>query len=357
VVLASLGAGCSAIAGVDFGAVHARDDSAEAGVDGGPLDDDGALLEGAIQPGTQGCAADEKKCSGSCVKTSDPLVGCGSAACDACSLPYSSSAVCKNGACAPGACAPGYADCDGDPKNGCEADLTNPATCHSCTLKCAPTEVCAPNGCAATCPAPTKLCGASCVDTTGSPAHCGNCTTACPVLPNADPVCTNSKCGISCHAGFGDCDNNPTNGCEPLGTFYQDADNDGYGGPNVQRACIPPLGYKTVGGDCDDADARVFPGQPAYFTTSYTSPAGAVSFDYDCSGTETEDPAGGYVHFTTCGVACDQEGYLTAIPFRSGPGVDNFCGSTRYETCVSTVAPLIGGCSRQPSGAAAIACK
>src|SRR5262249_38520612 len=187
-------------------------------------------------------------------------------------------------------------------KNGCEADLTNPATCHSCTTKCQLSEVCAPTGCAATCPPPTKLCGSSCVDTNTSTSNCGDCNKPCAVLANSDPTCTGGACGISCHQGFGDCDNNPGNGCEALGTFYQDGDNDGYGTTVSTRACTAPAGYKSTSGDCDDTNGQVHPNQATYFATSYTNPSGAKSYDYNCDGSETEDPGGGgFDHFTNCG--------------------------------------------------------
>jgi hypothetical protein len=43
-------------------------------------------------------------------------------------------------------CATGRADCDGDPSNGCEADLLAPATCGSCGNACAGGQKCWPGG-------------------------------------------------------------------------------------------------------------------------------------------------------------------------------------------------------------------
>lgn len=46
-----------------------------------------------------------------------------------------------------------------------------------------------------------------------TPANC--CGTSCPMRPHASAAtCTAGVCGIVCAAGFGDCDGNPTNGCE-----------------------------------------------------------------------------------------------------------------------------------------------
>jgi hypothetical protein len=68
-------------------------------------------------------------------------------------------------------CAPGFADCNGQGTDGCETDLTSPASCGACGNACA--------------------------------------------FPNADAACVNLTCALgACHAGFADCDGNPVNGCE-----------------------------------------------------------------------------------------------------------------------------------------------
>jgi hypothetical protein len=69
-------------------------------------------------------------------------------------------------------CPQGYADCDGDPANGCEVDLTSDAY------------------------------------------HCGACGTVCPGQGTSSGVCVASTCGTACQVGTYDCDGNPANGCE-----------------------------------------------------------------------------------------------------------------------------------------------
>ena len=128
-------AACSVLAGVDFGGVHARDDGTalEAGADDGAIDPDaGPAVDGALPPRADGgCAGDEKLCSGTCVKQTDPLYGCTATSCTACSVPLAATAKCVNAACAPDQCAAGRADCDGIAANGCEADLSSPSNCGS----------------------------------------------------------------------------------------------------------------------------------------------------------------------------------------------------------------------------------
>ena len=49
-------------------------------------------------------------------------------------------------------CDPGFADCDGDPDNGCEADLSRRQTCGDCDTRCRrPTNECCDGACATRC--------------------------------------------------------------------------------------------------------------------------------------------------------------------------------------------------------------
>lgn len=84
-------------------------------------------------------------------------------------------------------------------------------------------------------------------------------------------------------------DNTDCNDSDPSGwvwrTFYpQDNDLDGFGvGKDKVTACTgdaPSLGGTRDGGDCNDSDARVFPGQTQYFAT----PSFGGSFDFNCDG-------------------------------------------------------------------------
>ncbi|MDC0712284.1 CARDB domain-containing protein [Stigmatella sp. ncwal1] len=69
-------------------------------------------------------------------------------------------------------CAPGYGNCDGNPANGCETDLTSDVN------------------------------------------HCGTCGTTCPGQATTVGVCMASQCSTSCAPGRYDCDGNAANGCE-----------------------------------------------------------------------------------------------------------------------------------------------
>ncbi|MGH7298063.1 MAG: hypothetical protein ACRELB_24195 [Polyangiaceae bacterium] len=138
--------------------------------------------------------------------------------------------------------------------------------------------------------------------------------------------------------------------CTPA-LFFLDGDGDGYGGTSTSTACAPPDSgaWVTVGGDCDDSNITVNPGQKAYFAAGYT-PTGktTVSFDYDCSGQETESGAPARASCGFVGLTCTGSGYLEASPVRSGAGVDPYCGSAEAVVCaVSNLVCQAG--SPQPS--------
>jgi hypothetical protein len=130
-------------------------------------------------------------------------------------------ASCSAGVCGI-TCNTGYGDCDGQASTGCEVNLDTDTThCGSCVVACS-----ANNG-APSCSA--GLCGISCypgfadcnlssvdgceanLDT--DPAHCGACTHACGST-NGFPTCSSGACGITCAAGWADCDGALVNGCE-----------------------------------------------------------------------------------------------------------------------------------------------
>ena len=45
--------------------------------------------------------------------------------------------------CLPGLCKPGWADCEGNPENGCDTDLSQPENCGACGNVCPTESVCA----------------------------------------------------------------------------------------------------------------------------------------------------------------------------------------------------------------------
>ncbi|MBK8996001.1 MAG: putative metal-binding motif-containing protein [Myxococcales bacterium] len=65
-----------------------------------------------------------------------------------------------------------------------------------------------------------------------------------------------------CDGKDNDCDGTKDNGVT-LNDYYNDVDGDGYGAGTATKACTPPgTTWVTQGGDCNDADKAMFPGNP-----------------------------------------------------------------------------------------------
>jgi hypothetical protein len=141
------------------------------------------------------------------------LAHCG--ACGAACARANAPAACAAGMCTINNCNTGFGNCDGNAANGCETNIRlDQANCGVCGRACTGGQVCANGVCQATCAAGTSLCAGACVDTATNPQHCGGCGRACGVT-NGVAGCAAGSCTVaSCNAGFGNCDGNAANGCE-----------------------------------------------------------------------------------------------------------------------------------------------
>jgi hypothetical protein len=117
----------------------------------------------------------------------------------------------------------------------------------------------------------------------------------------------------------------------PCAVYYLDNDGDGYGDPaSTAVGCAagpPPSGgkYVTNNTDCDDGDARVYPGQTAYFS----SPSlGKHTFDYNCDGS--------------------LEKGIPEYPSYFGPSYCGYCGGVQSTTPACSVSTY--SCSTSTSG-------
>ncbi len=111
-------AGSSGNAG-DAGASGVAGGAGQSGGSGGTGGEDGGSEDG----GDAGCKASEKSCGSGCVAVNDPAFGCTPQGCEPCALDHAT-AECNVTACAVADCAAEWGDCDGEPENGCEEDLT-----------------------------------------------------------------------------------------------------------------------------------------------------------------------------------------------------------------------------------------
>src|SRR5574337_175096 len=119
-------------------------------------------------------------------------------------------------------CNAGWGNCDGLLSNGCETNLnTDLANCGACGSVCAGTNgtaTCTSVPCGIACNAGWRNCDGlvsnGCeTDLTTSPTNCGACGTVCNST-NGTATCAASVCGITCNAGFANCDGLLSNGCE-----------------------------------------------------------------------------------------------------------------------------------------------
>ena len=161
-------------------------------------------------------------CTGVCTDATRDLFNCG--ACGKGCGGKNANWSCTNSACAVTACNGTFRDCNMDPKDGCEVNIVSDANnCLGCGKPCV-----VPNAMAVC----AQACGigacnqgfADCdkqendgceVQVTVDVNNCGACGKSCGTLTNGVAACKNGTCAVgSCHLNFGDCDNNPGNGCE-----------------------------------------------------------------------------------------------------------------------------------------------
>jgi hypothetical protein len=267
---------------------------------GTPIDcDDG---DPAVYPGgIETCDGSDNDCDGSIdeeTSISDPQ-NCGSCGV-VCPQPPNTIALCVNGTCS-FMCLADYADCDGDPGNGCETYLP------------------------------------------GNNAHCGGCNIMCPV----GTVCVNGNC-VVCNDndldGFttcdGDCDDTDPN-FNP-GTFDDcngnDNNCDGIIGNNLDQDAD---GITSCGGDCDDFNSQIWPGATEFCDGLDNDCDGLVDEGGVCSSTCTDGILNGQETGVDCGgPSCppcqncfdnDSDGFTTCngdcndSNFNIRPGAQELC--------------------------------
>ena len=124
----------------------------------------------------------------------------------------------------------------------------------------------------------------------------GDCDTAdASISPGAEEICDgfDNNCD-----GLSDGDDPELSG--GVFTWYEDADEDGYGDDaTTTESCAQPDGYVSVGGDCDVSDAAVSPGATEACDT----------LDNDCDGLIDDDDSSVSVGLTRWYGDSDADGY------------------------------------------------
>src|SRR5690606_18613207 len=147
----------------------------------------------------------------------DALMSCGGCSIT-CTNPNGST-MCGEGICTPVCNAGSSGDCDRDPNNGCEADLSTDQTCGSCGTSCFNehgSTRCSAGSCAPVCDSGYDSCDGDLSNgcetyVDRDPMNCGACGVICDT---SFQVCIGGSCQVSsCPQGLGDCDANPAD-CE-----------------------------------------------------------------------------------------------------------------------------------------------
>jgi plastocyanin len=209
-------------------------------------------------------------CNGACINILTDKSNCGGCGL-VCSSNHITTPTCSNGSCN-GTCESGWADCDNNKQtNGCETyTLTNVADCGGCGIACSTVNdnaTCNNGSCAISCFQGYADCDSNVA--TGcetnlmtDPSHCASCTNLCKYM-NAVAGCSGGVCYLAtCDAGFGNCNNNASDGCEA--NLSTDANNCGSCGTlcasiNGTGACVSGACKESCVsgfGDCDGNSAN-----------------------------------------------------------------------------------------------------
>lgn len=132
----------------------------------------------------------------------------------------------------------------------------------------------------------------------------------------------------TCNGVDEDCDGIVDNGVQL--TFYQDADNDGFGDiAAITTDCTPPPGYSSDASDCDDGDASIYPGAAEFCDGQ----------DHDCDGLILENSA---IDATPWYTDADGDHYGTPTPsiYACTAPIGTVDSSTDCDDTVATIHPL-----------------
>ncbi len=257
-----------------------------------------------------------------------------------CSTVQHATPSCTNSKCGYTKCDAGWADCDGDPTNGCEQDIaSDPNHCGACGTVCSSTNGtpgCVAGQCTITCTPGSGYgnCNGPANDGCETPltttSNCGGCKNVCSTK-NSKPTCDSGSCTVHCNSGFADCNGTGSDGCE-----------------------VDFSRVKTCGGCGNDCTSKV-----AHATA--TCDKGACSYSGacapgwgDCSGGKAdgcETPLNTTSYCGACGTNCNGVQHATAICSSgscsySGSCAPDWgdCNGDKSDGCEKNVAGDVNNC-------------
>ncbi len=147
----------------------------------------------------QSCLAPKIACGGGCVNPSSDEKHCGG-----CDKPCPANTSCKSSQCE---CLQGYGDCDTNPQNGCEAQLsTDVLHCGGCDKPCPSKHLCVSEICRCD-PNTAGSCGSTgqyCSSSTGACLTCHKTRFNCDLKGDCECVgkCSGTTCDSTCTYGI-----------------------------------------------------------------------------------------------------------------------------------------------------------
>ncbi|MDX9721034.1 MAG: MXAN_6577-like cysteine-rich protein [Myxococcota bacterium] len=280
----------------------------------------------------------------------------------------SASRSCSNGTCVVD-CNAGYENCDGNPANGCEVSITSTSNCGGCGIVCSTnhaTPSCSNGQCVLACAAGWDDCdndpSNGCETQLNTTTNCGACGNSCGSGGNASRTCTSGACVLTCASVYGDCDGNPSNGCE---TQLNTTTNCGAcgnacgSGGNASRSCSSGVCVVDCNSGYEDCDGN--PANGCEVNINTTSNCGGCGIQCSTSHATPTCTAGQCVLTCASGWGnCDgnpENGCETPLNTTTNCGAcGNSCGSggNASRSCTSGVCTLLcnsgyANCDNNPS--------
>jgi hypothetical protein len=177
---------------------------------------------------------------------------------------------------------------------------------------------------------------------TDDPTNCGACGHVCAFRPNSIPSCAAGQCSLTCNTNFGNCDNQPENGCEISlatdGNHCGQCGRDCAGGACANGQCQPVV----LATNQSSPNVLVLDAQNVYWAAYY-------SFTVDKLGKDGGTPitiAG--AETLPSGIALDKTMLYWAT--RGYGGADGYL--KRAPIAGGSVATIVGGLSSKPASVA-----
>jgi len=287
--------------------------------DAGPnVPDTGTVVPDGCIPAEEVCNGADDDCDGVIDNGFDlqsDTANCGTCG-TTCAAAPNADAACSAGSCIL-TCVDGFADCDTDAGNGCEAELqVDDMHCGMCDNACGAvsggSRSCSGGLCRLDCEATRGDCNGDpsdgCeVDLTENTENCGMCDNRCMDTPGASRECSGGMCSFPCLSGFADCDADIINGCEV--TLATDVDHCGMCGVQCR-------GDNAVMG-CADSDCEI---RECLWTWSDCNGdvrdgcETRINSIYECGACET--PCAGaaqYCEVTAATISCSPSSNISAV--------------------------------------------